>query len=294
VRIWFPLAILLSVAWLLLVSVLISRGGDGAGPAATGPEDATTLLRQSQEAMLELDSFQFQRTGLWETEMATHTVAWGSPDSFHVLFPVLGEANRSAHPGPWFGDEGVYEATAIRDTIWGRQCAAEGEGCQPWQESPRESVYMPSPGPGMEPSWMIELLGLMFDAQVIGQEKVDGVACARIRGRANVLRAMTQSWRRLEEIRGPIHWGDVCSETASETPGQTRAECHARTLGDIVAEYERYAPDQDKNPRFYDVWIGRNDKLLRRLEFTLMPGEGGPGDSFTFSRFNEVDIEPPR
>jgi hypothetical protein len=293
VRIWFPLATLLSVGWLLLVSMLISRGGDGPGPATPLAGDAATLLRQSQAAMLELDSFQSRTTGLWETRVATYLVAWQSPDSFHVLFPVLGEESSSVHPGPWFADEGFYEALAIGDAIYGRQCAAEGEGCQPWQESLRDSIYMPSPGPGMEPFWKIDLLGLMSDAQIVGREDIEGVPCIHIRGRANLLRAMTQSWRRLEEIRGPIHWGDICSSAASEAGGQTQVECHARTLGDIVAEYERYVPDQDKNPRFFDVWVGRIDKLLRRLEFTLMPDELGPGDSYTFSQFNEVDIQPP-
>ncbi|HJX61612.1 MAG TPA: hypothetical protein VJ578_03485, partial [Dehalococcoidia bacterium] len=202
-RIWFPLAILLSVGWLLLVAALVSRGG-GAGPATPLAGDASTLLRQSGAAMLELDSFQFEYVTPSEEPDVTHRVLWQSPDSVHVLYP-----NRVGHyetgQEPVITDQGFVEGILIGDRIYIRQCAAEGEDCQSWEQHARERIYMTGVHMGqLDPLWTIDLLGLVSGSQILGEGEVDGVACTRIRGRTDLVQATVQSMRRAEETRGPL------------------------------------------------------------------------------------------
>ena len=175
-RIWFPLAILLSVGWLLLVSILISRGGDNAaGPATAGADDATTLLRQSQAAMLELDSFQLEYVSPSEGLDITYRLLWQSPDSVHVLYPNrVGQYETGQEPV--ITDQGFVEGIVIGERIYIRRCAAEGEDCQPWEENARQRIYMPGSHPGqLDPLWTIELLDLVSSPQIVGQDDVEGV-----------------------------------------------------------------------------------------------------------------------
>ena len=293
-RIWFPLAILLSVAWLLLVSILISRGGDNAAGSATPQAgDAATLLRQSRAAMLDLDSLQLQMTTQWEGREDTYRVAWQSPDSFHVLSPYV-TAVYETGKDPVITDHGFVEAIAVGDRIYVRQCEAEDEDCQPWEESARDGLYVPAfAGEALDPMWTIDLLGLVSNPQIVGQENVDGVACTRIGGSANIMRAMTQSWRRAEEIRGPLYWGEECTGRAAEPGGETEEDCHSLSLDEYIATYEDSLLEQDENPPSVEVWIGRDDKLMRRLEFRTVLAEP-PAGSFTFSQFDEVTVQPPK
>jgi len=288
-------AILLGVASLVVLSALTScGGGDATGPASPYGNDAHTLLQQAQAAMRGLDSFQLQMTSIWEGRETTYTVAWQRPDSFYVLSPDL--ASQIEDHEKTIIDKGLFEAMVIGDKIYVRQCPAGGEGCHPWQEGPRGAMYVPIWAPELEPMWTIELLGLlglMSDAQVIGEEDVEGVACTRIQGRANIIQAMIQSWQRVEEERGPIYWGEECTGT-TDSDGGEREECHDTTLDEYIAMLGDSLRAQDEAPPSVEVWIGRDDSLMRRLEFRqVLPDEQGPPGSLTFSRFNEVDINPP-
>jgi hypothetical protein len=107
------------------------------------------------------------------------------------------------------------------------------------------------------------------------------------------MRAMIQSWRRAEETRGPINWGEECTATATEPGGETQEECHSTTLDEYIAMHEDSVRQQDDNPPSVEVWIGRDDRLLRRFEFRTVLAEP-PEGSFTFSRFDEVTVQPPK
>ena len=147
---------------------------------------------------------------------------------------------------------------------------------------------MPVVLPELEPFWTLELLGHMADAQIVGQEDLDGVACIRIRGRANIMQAMIQSWRRAEETRGQIDWGEECSSATSEAVGETQEECRQTT------EYIDMADDrQGESAPSMDFLIGRDDALLRRIEFSALSGPPAEG-SFTFSQFDGLRVEPPK
>jgi hypothetical protein len=284
-------AIFLGGASLLILSTLTScNGGDAVGPARSDQSDAGTLLQQAQAAMWRLDSFQLQMTGVWEGRETTYTVAWQRPDSFYVLSPNL--ESQTEDDEKTIVDRGLFEAMAIGDAIYMRQCQAEGEGCDPWQEGPRGAMYVPIWAPELEPMWTIELLGLVSDAQIIGEEDVEGVACTRIQGRANIVQAMIQSWQRIEEERGPIYWGEEC--TGIDSDGGAQEECHDTTLDDYIAMLEDSLREQDENPLPVEVWLGRDDNLMRSLGFPqVLTDEEAPPRSWTFSRFNEVDIKPP-
>lgn len=276
----------------LLLAAIAAACGDGTGPATSHGNDAQTLLEQAQAAMRDLDSFQLQMTSTWEGRETIYTVAWQRPDSFHVLAPDL--QSESEDHERTVTDRGLFEAMVIGDKMYVRQCQAEGEGCERWQEGPRESIYVPMWAPELEPMWTIELLGLVSDAQIIGQEDVEGVACTRIQGRANMVRAMIQSWRRVEEERGPIYWGESCVGI-SDSSGEMREECHETTLDEYIARYEDSLREQDEDPPSMEVWVGRDDKLMHRLGFRqALPDEEATTFPFVFSRFNEVNLKPPK
>jgi hypothetical protein len=149
------------------------------------------------------------------------------------------------------------------------------------------------PAPELDPFWAVEVLGLMSDATIVGEEDVEGVPSVHVRGRANVLRAMTQSWRRAEETSGPMSWGEECSGEPTEPGGQTQEECRSITLDEYIARLEDSIREQDENPLSVEAWIGQDDKLLRRLDTTMVSGEQPAPGSFTFSQFNEVTVQPP-
>ena len=65
------------------------------------------------------------------------------------------------------------------------------------------------------------------------------------------------------------------------------------SLEEYIATYEDDLRKQDENPPSVEVWIGRDDSLMRRLEFRTVAAEP-PSGSFTFSRFDEVTVEAPK
>ena len=293
-KIWLPLAILLSVAWLLLVTVLISRGGEGTDAAQA--RDAAALLRRSHAAMLALNSLQAEMVTQWEGREYAYRVAWQSPDSFHVVSPSV-TAVYETGKDPVITDRGLVESVAIGDRVYVRQCAEENEDCQPWQESARDGMYMPAFMGESDPVWTFELLGLVSDARVIGQEELDGVDCFRVQGEANVMQAMIQSWRHAEEIRGPLYWGQDCTGEPAEAGGETEEKCHTLTLDEYIAMRENPVPEKEyeSSPLPVEVWIGVHDRRMRRFELLEgAPLEGFLAASFTFSRFDEVTVEPPK
>jgi hypothetical protein len=292
VKIWLPLAILLSVGWLLLVGIVISRADEDTGPAAPVTGDAAALLRQSQAAMREIDSLEAEMTNMWEGRELVYRVAWQSPDSFHILYPNVTVEYETGEV-PVTTDHGLVEAIAIGERMYTRQCAEEGDDCEPWGEGLRDGTYVPMGAFELDPMWTIELLGLVSDARIVGQDHVDGVACIRLRGSADITRAIIASWRRAEEIRGPLYWGEECEGTPTEAGEYSQEQCHSLTLDEYIAEYEVDVRRQNGNPPSVEVWIGRDDSLTRRLEIQ----DASTGESqgrFTFSRFDEVTVEAPK
>ena len=294
-RIWFPLAILLSVAWLLLVSILVSRGGDGAGPTTPLAVDAATLLRQSQAAMLELDSFQLEYVSPSQGLGITYRVLWQSPNSVHVLY-----RDRVGHyetgQEPLITDQGFVEGIVIGERIYFRRCAAEGEDCQPWEENARQRMYMPGSHPGqLDPLWTIELLGLVLSPQIVGQDDVEGVACTHIWGRTDLVQATVQSMRRAEETRGPLDWGEECTGRATTVGGERLGECHTVTLDEYIAKIEESAAEEGwSGPVPVEVWVGEHDRRVRRFDLLQYAPVEVVAMSFTYSRFDEVTVEPPK
>jgi len=280
------------VAWLVGVSVLASHGDDDAGTATPLAGDAATLLRQSQAAMLELDSFQLDSTNPSDGEENTYRSMWQSPDSVHVLYPndvVHYETGQE----PMITHRGFVEGIVIGDTIYVRQCAAEGEDCQSWEEKARGRIYISGPWGQLDPPWTVDLLGLLSDAQIVGKDDVDGVACTRIRGRADVVQATVRSFRRAEESRGPLDWGEECTGRATTVDGKRVEECNALTLDEYAAKIEESAVEEGLSGPFpVEVWVEEDDRRMRRVD--LLGDTEVAVTSFTFSRFDEVTVEPPK
>jgi len=245
--------------------------------------------------MLELESFQAEMTASWEGREDTYTVAWQSPDSFHVLYPNA-VAHYESGQETEITDHGFVEAIAIGERIYTRQCAAEGEDCQPWEENARERIYMPGSHFGqLDPLWTIELLGLVSDAQTVGQGDVGGVACTRLRGGADVVQASIRSMRRAEESRGPLDWGEECTGRATTVGGERVEECHNLTLDEYIAKIQESAAEEGfSDPVPIEIWVGEDDRRVRRFNLLQYAPVEVVAMSFTFSRFNEVTVQPPK
>ncbi len=283
--------ILLAALSLLLLSALSSCGGDGAGPATSDGGDARALLEEAQAAMRDLDSFQVQMATTAEATESTYTIGWQRPDTFYVMSHDVQTQTKDDETEVI--DKGLFEAIALADKIYSRYCQPAGGGCEPWEEGPRETIYFPLSAPGLEPMWTIELLGLMSDTQIIGEEDLEGVACTRVQGKANLFRAMIQSAQRAEEERGPIFWGEQCDPVIGPS-GEQQQECHDTTLEEYTALYENLLREQDENPPLVEVWLGDHDKLLRRLGFRQVAADEDTIEfPYTFSHFNEVNIKAP-
>jgi hypothetical protein len=291
VKIWFPLAILLSVGWLLLVSALVSRGGDSGAQAS----DAVSLLRQSQAAMLALDSFQLDYTNPLEGSETTYRVVWESPDNLHVLYPYV-SAEYETGKEPVITDRGFDEVIVIGERAYTRWCAAGGQDCQPWEENARPRIYSSGSFGQYDPLWTIDLLRLMSDGRIVGREDVGGVASIRISGEASVVEATVYSLRRAEETRGPLDWGEECTAAATEPAGETQEKCHERTLDEYIATLEESAAEENMSgPGPVEVWVGEGDRRVRRLDLLQSTAhELVVAASFTFSRFNEVTVQAPK
>ncbi len=244
--------------------------------------------------MRRLDSFQMDMTSEWEGMELTYSVAWQSPDSFQVLHPDASSHGENGEKEATY--RGTLEVIAYRDAVYIRKCPGEAEGCEPWQDGPRERVYLPMWAPGLDPMWPVELLGLASEARIVGSADVDGVACTGVQFRANTLRAIVLSARRVEEEWGPMYLGEGCVSISAEPEGETEKECHETTLDDQISLLSESMREQDQDPPLVEVWIGREDSVMRRLR--LPERQAVRPDSGTvplrFSRFNEVEIKPPR
>jgi hypothetical protein len=285
--------ILLAAASLLLLSALPSCGGDGdgAGPATPDGNDAQALLEEAQAAMRRLDSFQLEMNTTSEEMESSYTIDWQRPDSFYVMSRDV--RTQTEDDETKLIDNGLFETITVGDKLYSRYCQPAGGSCEPWQEGPRETIYSPLSAPGLEPMWTIELLGLMSDVQIVGEEDAEGVPCTRIQGRANLFRAMIQSAQHAEEERGSIFWGEECTPVADPS-GEQQEECHDTTLEEYTALYEDLLREQDENPPLVEVWLGRDDNLMRRLGFRQAEADEDTTEfPYTFSHFNEVNIKAP-
>lgn len=74
-------------------------------------------------------------------------------------------------------------------------------------------------------------------------------------------------------------------------------QCRPVSVEEFLALTEDALEEQERSPAAVDVWIGRDDHLVRRFSASSAPDQAGDGERETvidFSRFNEVTIQPPR
>ena len=152
-------------------------------------------------------------TSPWEGREHTYRVAWQSPDSFHVLYPNV-TVEYETGKDPVITDHGFVEAIAIGDRMYTRQCAEEGDGLRALgggsegrhlRAHGRNRIWTPC-GPSNSSASCPMRRSSARRTWTASSAPVFGA-------RANVTQAMVQSWRRAEEIRGPLYWGEECTTT---------------------------------------------------------------------------------
>jgi hypothetical protein len=264
------------VALYLAASLLVASAAACGGGARE--EDAASILRQAHTAMSSLDSYQALVTGDGVGDQTYFTVDWQRPDSFHVIAAWEEREDDRA------GQKQVSETIVIGDRAYGRQCKAGRADCSEWTEGERGDVDFPAPSPGFDPRWPIVSLELMVDAEITREGKVDGVPCIHVTGRVNALRAMYQSLEEGLRQRGVATYGQECTAR----PGEPE-ECRDVPIEEVMERQAEDIRSGDEFPSPVSLWIGRDDKLVRRyvLTHTLME------ERFTYLRFNQVEIRPP-
>lgn len=277
-------SILLGVASLLLLSALPSCG-DGSGAPSEPQEDAASILGQAHSAMSGLNSFRAVMTIESEEARFDYTIEWQRPDAFHLVIPWEEREDEAV------GEKGVGEAIVVGDRIYGRQCKAENKDCSDWMEAERGDVYLPAPSPSFDPRWPIVALDLVLDGQIVGEDEIDHVSSTHIQGKVNGLRAIYQALEESLRQRGVATYGQEC-----EAPVGEPEECRDVPIEEFMQDQADDIRRRDESPAPVDVWIGRDDKRVRRL--TVGPAPDDPVETattvtFTYSRFDQVQIGPP-
>jgi hypothetical protein len=268
----------LYLAGLLLVAIAAACGDGGAAPDER-QEDAASILREAQTAMRGLDSFRAALTIETDEGRSDYTIEWQRSDSFHIIMPWE-EGNDGS-----VGEEGVSETIVMGDRSYARQCKAEAEDCSEWTEGERGDIDFPAPSPGFDPRWPIVALGLIAYERVAGQYEVGGVPCIGVAGSVNHLRAVYQALEEGLRQRGVTTYGQACTAR----PGEPE-ECRDVPIEEFMDREAEDIRRGDENLGRVLVCIGQEDRLMHR--YTAMTGTRTSG-TFTYSRFNQVGIEPP-
>lgn len=274
-----------ALAGLLLVAIAAACG-DGGGAPGGSQEDAASVLHEAHTAMSDLDSFRAVMTIEAEEGSFDFTMEWQRPDRFRVVIPWEEREDEAV------GETGVSEGIAIGYRAYSRQCKAEGEDCSEWSEADWIGVRIPTLTPSFDPHWPIVALGLILDGEIVGEEELDGVPSIHVAGKVNQLRAIYQTLEESLRQQGVTTYGREC--TAS--PGEPE-ECRDVPVEEFMENQADDIRREDENPAPADVWIGRDDGLLRRFATGSLPDNLEQATiitmTFTYSRFDQVDIREP-
>lgn len=304
------LALLAGVA----LGVLLSSCGE-----EKPPDDPQALLQQAQEAMEDLSSYHANMTVSGEDIAGSGEVIeheWAAPSSFRWLAPMIelegtgacepqraGEVRRSGCTDIQ-GEtlEGYSESILMTDRAYGRLCREKDSDCDEWEVG--DAGPLTIMGVRITKArWTITALTMIQEAEIIGEESVDGLPTIHVRGQLNAIRAKVNTWRQAALDAGIETVGEECVEGES-TPipeGETLTavptpECRPVSLQEFLALAQDEIDRQERNPATTDVWIGREDNLVRRFSTSIPPdesAEGGKEVVVEFSRFNSVTIEAP-
>lgn len=285
-------------------------------------DDTETLLQHAQAAMWGLNSYHATITTSGEDIAGSGQAIeqdWATPDSSRWLTPVLMVTGFGSCGPVTAGDplpvgctdvreetlKEYGEAVLVAGRLYGRECQEEGSLCGEWDV--RDAGPLAIMGVTLtQAQWTVTALTMIREAEVVGQESLDGLSAIHLRGRLNAMQAKVDTWRRAAQDAGIETVGEECGSEEVQTPlteGEppptviSTPECRPVTVEDFLALAQETIERQERNPISAEVWIGSDDHLVRRFSASFPPdesGEGGREVVVEFSRFNDVVIEPPR
>ncbi len=244
---------------------------------------------------------------------------WAAPDSFRTMTPRVrlegvgacepqhaGESRRSGCTNVQ-GEtlDGYVESIVVDGTWYSQLCQEKGSQCGEWDV--RDAGPLAIMGVSLtQADWTVTALTMIREAEVVGQENMDGLSTIHLRGWLNAVQAKVDTWRRAAQHAGLETVGEECGSEDVQTPlteGEppptviATPQCRPVTVDEFLAIGQEAVEWQERNPSSVDVWIGSDDHMLRRFSASFPPDESGEGEKdviVEFSRFNEVIIEPPR
>lgn len=244
--------------------------------ASCGKDDAPALVEDALTAMNGLSSYRLEM-GIG-AEAAPIIVEFATPDRYRTLLA---------------GDDRVYEAIIVGERAFSRQCTAVDQGCGDWVEDEAPPFIVLGPSPSYLPQWPLVALEMASDVKVLGTEELEGATTIHLRGSVNLIRAVLENQRRVLTAAGITSFGEECSVP---TVGDDEPTCRDRTFEESLENQEPTLSFYDENPATIDVWLSPDDLFIRRIALTVPPHESGGQEGSVllgYSRFNQVEIEPP-
>jgi hypothetical protein len=283
------------------------------------PDDPQALLQRAQEAMDDLSSYHAAMTVSGDGIVGSGEVIeheWAAPGSVRSVTAIVTVAG-SGDCGPVAaGDplpvnctdirgetlEGYRENIIVPDRWYFRLCREKGSHCREWEAGEAGPLALMGVS-NDQVAWTITALTMIQGAEIIGEENVDGLPAIHVRGQLSTAQAKINTWRQAALDAGIETVGEGCVEEEAtplaegETPtaGPT-PECRPISLEDFLAIAQADLDRQEGRPATADVWIGRDDNLVRRFSASIPPdesGEGGRDVIVEFSHFDDVTIEAP-
>lgn len=256
------------------------------------PEDAIT---RSLAAMDDLTAYQMEFTFRPEGEPITFLVHYADPGDYYER---LVEAPA--------GETETFEIILLGDKTYLRHCDPHPDGCDEWEESDSSEDRAVIPAAGGFTTVGPETLGLVAIEMTDKPRAIgDDNGLAHLRGTVNLSRAIYENQRRLLEQAKDL--GD-CEQfplgsssyygTGTPiivTPGPVT--CRSITVEEALQKrWEGYDLDAGP-PSEIDIWLSPKDFLVHGVAIKVSGDESResfhPYFETSYSRFNEVTIEPP-
>ena len=271
----------------------------GGGESEQISSDPQALLDQAQAAMAELESyhatFVFPAAPGDTQEDYRSDVSYAAPNSYRFLnfIPLPTSATEPT----------LIEMVLVGDTIYRRQCKDIDIECESWEEQPRGQVVFPG-SPALHPPWPLVAMEMAGELDLVGQDKIDGVALTHFRGSANHIRAIFESLRRSATAAGINSLGTECmgvetptANDANGEPVESEGNCREQTFEETLESQEPGLSFYDENRTTIDIWVSSADFLVHRVAIIIPPNEsrdGGTSFIVEYSLFDQVQIEAPR
>lgn len=248
------------LAWtFLLLAVLACSSPRQADVSSPTPDNVSPLIPRGLAAMDALDSYRMEITFSPEGEPITTIVDFARPGDYHYTFVLDDDADE------------VLELIEVGDLAYSRSCDSHPDDCEEWEQGQRP----PLSSLGGLTTFVPETLGFVALELATGptsmdSEVVSGEELFHLRASVNLPSAICENKRRafaaagIEGIESELE--EECSDTSLERVPSSRV----------------------------DVWLFSDDLRIHRVRIGVPGFAPDPYLETTYSRFNEVSVEPPR